>query len=387
MRFQALAAVAMIVGLMMSLAVPAGRANSGTVGLWIGIANGNCDGSGSNTGNSGGSLDFHLDSTNTMYITLHVRNSDPNKAFTVYVRCVGAVSSLVTDGSGSADSSFTIPGWNSTWSIDMDDFAAGGGEHNASDPINATPDTPTPTDTPTVTDTPTNTPTDTPTVTDTPTNTPTDTPTVTDTPTNTPTDTPTVTDTPTSTPTDTPTSTPTNTPTNTPTDTPTNTPTDTPTNTPTNTATRTPTNTPTNTATSTRTPTPTNTPPPFAAGGSFVVGDLSAVPGNQATFWGAQWANVNSLSGGSAPNSFKGFETTAGANCGRSWTSQPGNSSNPPASVPPIMSIIVSSNISQSGSTISGNVRAIAIVQVDPGYGPNPGHAGTGKILAVTRCG
>jgi len=240
----------------------------------------------------------------------------------------------------------------------MDDFAAGGGEHNASDPINATPDTPTPTDTPTVTDTPTNTPTDTPTVTDTPTNTPTDTPTVTDTPTNTPTDTPTVTDTPTNTPT----------------------------NTPTSTATSTPTNTPTNTATSTRTPTPTNTPPPFAAGGSFVVGDLSAVPGNQATFWGAQWANVNSLSGGSAPNSFKGFETTAGASCGRSWTSQPGNSSNPPASVPQIMSIIVSSNISQSGSTISGIVRAIAIVQVDPGYGPNPGHAGTGKILAVTRC-
>jgi hypothetical protein len=50
------------------------------------------------------------------------------------------------------------------------------------------------------------------------------------------------------------------------------------------------------------------------------------------------------------------------------------------------MSVVVASDVSQSGSTESGNVWAIAIVQVDPGYGPNPGHAGTGKVLAVTRC-
>src|SRR6202040_2593590 len=42
-------------------------------------------------------------------------------------------------------------------------------------------------------------------------------------------------------------------------------------------------------------------------GGSFVIGDKNAAIGNSVTFWGAQWAKVNSLSGGPAPASFKGF--------------------------------------------------------------------------------
>jgi surface-anchored protein len=127
---------------------------------------------------------------------------------------------------------------------------------------------------------------------------------------------------------------------------------------------------------------------PFAAGGSFVVGDRSAaVVGNQVTFWGAQWAKSNSLSGGPTPDSFEGFENgLASPSCGARWSSSPANSPHPPDSVPQLMSVVVASDVSQSGSTESGNVRAIAIVQVDPGYGPNPGHAGTGKVLAVTRC-
>jgi hypothetical protein len=35
---------------------------------------------------------------------------------------------------------------------------------------------------------------------------------------------------------------------------------------------------------------------------------------------------------------------------------------------------------------ISGNIPKMAIVQTNPGYGPNPGHAGTGTVVAIV-CG
>jgi hypothetical protein len=124
----------------------------------------------------------------------------------------------------------------------------------------------------------------------------------------------------------------------------------------------------------------------FLSSGSFVIGDLDAAPGNTVTFWGAQWAKVNSLSGGSAPNAFKGFADTAPQTCGGNWTSSPGNSSNPPDSVPSLMAVIVSSSINKSGHTISGDVPKIVIVQTDPGYGPSPGQSGTGTVVAVL-CG
>jgi len=121
----------------------------------------------------------------------------------------------------------------------------------------------------------------------------------------------------------------------------------------------------------------------FLAQGSFVVGDQSDT--GAVNFWGAQWANNNSLSGGAAPNSFKGFANTTSTPpaCGQTWTTDPGNSSGPPASIPSYMAVIVSSSISKSGSTISGNTPEIVVVKTDPGYAPNPGHAGTGTVVAV----
>jgi hypothetical protein len=47
------------------------------------------------------------------------------------------------------------------------------------------------------------------------------------------------------------------------------------------------------------------------------------------------------------------------------------------------MAIIVSSSITQSGSTISGDTVHLLLVKTDPGYQGNPGHAGTGTIVAV----
>jgi hypothetical protein len=121
----------------------------------------------------------------------------------------------------------------------------------------------------------------------------------------------------------------------------------------------------------------------FLDRGSMVIGNLDS---NSVEFWGAQWAKLNSLSGGSAPNSFKGFASTAPQTCGGGWTSTPGNSPGPPATLPSYMGVVVSSTVLQSGSAISGDVPKIVVIHTYPGYGPNPGNAGTGTIVA-TYCG
>jgi hypothetical protein len=120
-------------------------------------------------------------------------------------------------------------------------------------------------------------------------------------------------------------------------------------------------------------------------GGSFAIGDNNAAIGTSVTFWGAQWAKVNSLSGGPAPSSFKGFaEHPTTPSCGTGWTADPGNSTPPPnGPLPAYMAVIVTSAASKSGSTISGNTVHIVVVKTNPGYAPNPGHAGTGTVVAV----
>jgi hypothetical protein len=125
----------------------------------------------------------------------------------------------------------------------------------------------------------------------------------------------------------------------------------------------------------------------FLDHGSFVLGDQTAVVGpNTVTFWSATWSNQNALSGGSAPPSFKGFASAVSTNppvCGDTWTTGPGSSSNPPNTLPAFMGVVVSSAINKSGSTISGNVPKIVVVKTNPGYAPNPGHPGTGTVVAV----
>jgi hypothetical protein len=124
----------------------------------------------------------------------------------------------------------------------------------------------------------------------------------------------------------------------------------------------------------------------FAAGGAFVIGNVGpgTTLGTPVTFWGAQWEKRNTLSGGPAPAAFKGFEDSAQPPaCGTTWTTSPGNSSKPPASIPSFMGVVVSSSIGKSGSVITGDSVHLVVVQTDPGYQPNPGHDGTGKIVGV----
>jgi hypothetical protein len=131
----------------------------------------------------------------------------------------------------------------------------------------------------------------------------------------------------------------------------------------------------------------------FPTRGVFVLGDRtvgSAGPTTKVTWWGAQWAKLNSLSGGSAPSAFKGFAenvvlptSSPPTLCGGTWTTSGGASAPPVSGVPAYMGVVVATSATKSGSTISGNYVRIVVVRTDPGYGPSPGHAGTGTIVAT----
>jgi hypothetical protein len=120
--------------------------------------------------------------------------------------------------------------------------------------------------------------------------------------------------------------------------------------------------------------------------GTFVVGDQNATVGSQVTFWGAQWWQDNPLSTGLAPASFKGFAVDPEPVCGEPWTTDPGNSAHPPATIPDTIPVIVSSAITKTGPVISGDTKEVVIVAVDPGYAGDPGHPGTGTVIGVA-CG
>jgi hypothetical protein len=123
------------------------------------------------------------------------------------------------------------------------------------------------------------------------------------------------------------------------------------------------------------------------ATGAFLIGDKSAGSlsiGTNVNFWGAQWAKTNTLSGGSAPAALKGFAySPTAAACGVNWSIGPGNSASPPATLPSQIPVIVTSNAAKSGSTISGNTVHVVLVNVGPGYAPDPGHPGNGTIAAT----
>jgi hypothetical protein len=47
------------------------------------------------------------------------------------------------------------------------------------------------------------------------------------------------------------------------------------------------------------------------------------------------------------------------------------------------MAVIVSSQITKSGNTISGNIVKIVAVETDPDYAPDPGHEGSGTVTSI----
>ena len=106
-------------------------------------------------------------------------------------------------------------------------------------------------------------------------------------------------------------------------------------------------------------------------------------------FWGARWADNNNLSGGEAPASFKGYADTGSVTvtrdglCSGEWSTRPGNSSEPPADLSTPFVVILTSTVVKAGPVISGDVVGAVLASPDPGYAPDPGHAGTGTIEQV----
>lgn len=123
----------------------------------------------------------------------------------------------------------------------------------------------------------------------------------------------------------------------------------------------------------------TNTFNAFLERGAFVIGDDGAKLNATVTWWSSSWANSNTLSGGSAPDSFKGFAVTLDPTpprVGGTWSTGPGGSPKPPMTVPTYMAVIVTSSVTQQGSSISGDIVQIVLVK-------NGSTFGTGTIVAI----
>ena len=67
---------------------------------------------------------------------------------------------------------------------------------------------------------------------------------------------------------------------------------------------------------------------------------------------------------------------------GGSFSADPGNSGNPPTTVPSYMGTLVTSKVTKSGSNVSGTVTHIVVVKTSS-YGASPGAGGKGTIVAV----
>jgi hypothetical protein len=122
--------------------------------------------------------------------------------------------------------------------------------------------------------------------------------------------------------------------------------------------------------------------------GAFVIGDKSAgapTIGTTVDFWGSQYWHDNSFSGSvTAPATMKGWlDKAPSLTIGGTWTADT-SSANPPSSVPVYMVVIVSSWEKQSGSTETGDIKHLVVVQVQPGYGAGGCHtAGFGTIIGI----
>jgi len=108
-------------------------------------------------------------------------------------------------------------------------------------------------------------------------------------------------------------------------------------------------------------------------GGLFVVGDLSAA--GAVTFWSPSRWLLNTLSGGPAPASFKGFATAAPGG----WVASPG-SDHAPTTVPEWTAVLVASGVDKEGSAITLKASGMVVVHVDTYH---PDLIGHGIVVAT----
>jgi hypothetical protein len=106
--------------------------------------------------------------------------------------------------------------------------------------------------------------------------------------------------------------------------------------------------------------------------------------GQDATFWGSQWSRQVTGGAFQATASFKGFASQV---TGTTWATLPGASSNPPSSVATYIGVLVATDITVQGNTISGNVAHMVVLQVDnpTSYQPDPQFTATGLVVAIIQ--
>ena len=133
----------------------------------------------------------------------------------------------------------------------------------------------------------------------------------------------------------------------------------------------------------------------FPSRGAFVLGDVTAAGAGSSsvTWWSDGWSLLDTISGGPVPTSFKWFAgtvslptTTPPANCHVPWTTLPGNSPPPVGSIP---SLHGSARLEQRHEVRERDLRQHRLDrrgQDGQRLRPNPGHPGTGTIVA-TFCG
>ena len=131
----------------------------------------------------------------------------------------------------------------------------------------------------------------------------------------------------------------------------------------------------------------------LAGGGGFAIGD-KAVRRRHAEphvhLVGRQVGQVEPALGRGGAGQLQGLRpdvpetvqrTVADPVCGGTWTGQP--TAAPRAEQRAgLHGRGGASKVTQSGSTISGNIAKIVIVKTNPGYQPDPGHPGTGTVVA-----
>ena len=110
-------------------------------------------------------------------------------------------------------------------------------------------------------------------------------------------------------------------------------------------------------------------------GGVFAVGDRSA--NGPVTFWSPSWWLANTLSGGAAPASFKGFLQPSSSG----WTAAPGFGS-VPATVPEWMGVLTTKSVTKDGAVITGDATHMIVVHVDA-Y--DPALVGRGTAVGSAR--
>jgi len=118
----------------------------------------------------------------------------------------------------------------------------------------------------------------------------------------------------------------------------------------------------------------------------FVIGDLEKhAVGDKVNFWGSQWWKNNFMSGfvNAGYPAFKGYADDSDNACGGEWFTLPGNSSDPPDTIPDFVLVLVTSTVHKDGPNISGDIQQILLVESDGGYGPAPGHRGNGIVRQV----